>query len=98
MVHVQELSRQVSTEEASAFATGINALFFETSAKGDLHVREAFEAVAEKIIDIPELWLSTNATRTDHGRGGVPGGVQLVGSGDASDQRGSCWSWRLDYS
>ncbi|KAH8827171.1 ras-domain-containing protein [Flagelloscypha sp. PMI_526] len=89
----KEFSRQVPQEEASAFASRMNSLFIEASAKSDINVKQAFETVVEKIIDTPELWATTaTTTRTDHGRGGVPGGVQLVGgsSGSGSEASSGC--------
>ena len=74
------------------FAASMNSLFIETSAKTSLHVKEAFTEVVEKILDTPELWTNHSiTTRTDNGRGGVPGGVQLVGGlDDKNDAGGGC--------
>ncbi|KAE9394050.1 ras-domain-containing protein [Gymnopus androsaceus JB14] len=92
----KEFSRQVPEAEASAFAQRMNSLFIEASAKTSINVKEAFVSVVEKIIDTPELWDSgvsgqSKGQRTDGGRGGVPGGVQVVGlSDDQADQGGGC--------
>lgn len=62
-------------------------------------VKETFTEVVEKILDTPELWDSQGGSgkgavggqRTDGGRGGVPGGVQVVGlSDDAGANAGGC--------
>ncbi|KAJ3887001.1 ras family-domain-containing protein [Lentinula edodes] len=95
LVGNKEFSRQVPTAEASAFAERMNSLFIEASAKMSVNVKETFQEVVEKIIDTPALW--TNGTgqskvqRTDGGRGGVPGGVQVVGlSEEQTDHSGAC--------
>ncbi|KAG5716948.1 Ras-related protein Rab-18 [Termitomyces sp. T112] len=82
----KEFSRQVSTEEAQAFAKRMNSLFIEASAKTAVNVNEAFQEVVEQILETPELWEGQKAGHnTDGGRGGMPGGVQVVG---LSDQKG----------
>jgi len=89
----KEFSRQVPAAEASAFAERMNSLFIEASAKASINVKETFVSVVEKIIDTPELWDSgvSKGQRTDGGRGGVPGGVQVVGlSDDQAGQGGGC--------
>ncbi|KAJ3810480.1 ras family-domain-containing protein [Lentinula aff. lateritia] len=93
LVGNKEFSRQVPTAEASAFAERMNSLFIEASAKMSVNVKETFQEVVEKIIDTPALW--NNGTgqskRTDGGRGGVPGGVQVVGlSEEQTDHSGAC--------
>jgi Ras-related protein Rab-18 len=70
----------------------MNCLFIEASAKTAVGVKEAFTEVVEKILDTPELWDNqANVQRTDGGRGGVPGGVQVVGLSEENDNSsGSC--------
>lgn len=73
------------------FAKSMNSLFIETSAKTSIGVKETFTEVVEKILDTPELWEgAAKGQRTDHGRGGVPGGVQLVGGTDGDAAPSSC--------
>ncbi|KAG6879432.1 hypothetical protein C0992_002698 [Termitomyces sp. T32_za158] len=82
----KEFSRQVSTEEGQAFATRMKSLFIEASAKTAINVNEAFQEVVEQILETPELWEGQKAGQsTGGGRGGMPGGVQVVG---LSDQQG----------
>ncbi|KAK1228153.1 hypothetical protein PQX77_008836 [Marasmius sp. AFHP31] len=89
----KEFSRQVPTSEASAFATRMNSLFIEASAKTDVNVKETFQEVVERILDTPELWENGNSKgqRTDGGRGGVPGGVQVVGAPEPEAHVTSFW-------
>jgi Ras-related protein Rab-18 len=74
----------------------MSSLFIEASAKTAVGVNEAFQEVVEKILDTPELWegVGRSATGQDtaNGRGGMPGGVQVVGlsEGQAQRQDGSC--------
>lgn len=77
----------------------MSSLFVEASAKTAVGVNEAFHEVVEKILDTPELWegasgRSTVGDRQDtaNGRGGMPGGVQIIGlsEGQAQGQDGSC--------
>ncbi|KAJ7577959.1 ras-domain-containing protein [Mycena floridula] len=92
----KEFSRQVPTSVGAEFAKSMDSLFLETSAKTSVGVKEVFSEVVEKILDTPELWHSGGAPagkgqRTDGGRGGVPGGVQVVGlSDDSGSQGGGC--------
>ncbi|KAJ3853519.1 ras family-domain-containing protein [Lentinula lateritia] len=95
LVGNKEFSRQVPTAEASAFAERMNSLFIEASAKMSVNVKETFQEVVEKIIDTPALWNNgtgqSKVQRTDGGRGGVPGGVQVVGlSEEQTDHSGAC--------
>lgn len=91
---LQEFSRQVPASEARAFAERMNSLFIETSAKTCVGVSETFTEVVEKIIATPELWDASGKANggspggqgTDGGRGGMPGGVQVVGLGDGHGQ------------
>ncbi|TEB24996.1 ras-domain-containing protein [Coprinellus micaceus] len=89
----KEYSRQVPTTEGQAFATRMNSLFIEASAKTALGVKEIFRELVEGIMDTPELW-DSNAKAgqtTAHGNGGVPGGVQLVGGEQhGHSQDGGC--------
>ena len=71
----------------------MSSLFIEASAKTAVNVNEAFQEVVEKIIDTPELWESSGRggqQNTANGRGGVPGGVQVVGLSDGHDQPRGC--------
>jgi len=77
----------------------MSSLFVEASAKTAVGVNEAFQEVVEKILDTPELWegaggRGTTGGRQDtaNGRGGMPGGVQVVGlsEGQAQNHDGSC--------
>ncbi|KAJ7675456.1 ras family-domain-containing protein [Mycena rosella] len=52
----KEFLRQVPTVEAQAFATRMNSLFIDASAKTAVGVKDAFSDVVERILDIPELW------------------------------------------
>ncbi|KAH9994327.1 small GTPase superfamily, partial [Russula compacta] len=52
----KEYARQVSTEEAAAYAARMGCLFVETSAKTAMGVRQAFCDVLERIAETPELW------------------------------------------
>jgi len=87
----KEYSRQVPTTEGQQFATRMNSLFIEASAKTSQNVKDIFQGLVEKIMDTPELW-DKDANRphnTAHGNGGVPGGVQLVGR-EESQEDGGC--------
>jgi hypothetical protein len=52
----QEQARQVSTEEAAAYAAQMGCLFVETSAKTAAGVSKAFTDALERIVETPELW------------------------------------------
>ncbi|THH33206.1 hypothetical protein EUX98_g1014 [Antrodiella citrinella] len=52
----KEFSRQVTFTEGQQFATRMNCLFVEASAKTAVGVRDAFQEVVSKILDTPELW------------------------------------------
>jgi Ras-related protein Rab-18 len=67
----------------------MSSLFIETSAKTSVGVKEVFQEVVEKILDTPELWEGGRSQNTDGGRGGMPGGVQVVGLRDDSGQKQS---------
>ncbi|KAJ3714319.1 ras family-domain-containing protein [Lentinula guzmanii] len=98
LVGNKEFSRQVPTAEASAFAQRMNSLFIEASAKTSVNVKETFQEVVENILNTPALWnngttgQSKQVQRTDGGRGGVPGGVQIVGLSEdqAASEGGTC--------
>ncbi|KAJ3764220.1 ras family-domain-containing protein [Lentinula raphanica] len=93
LVGNKEFSRQVPAAEAAAFAQCMNSLFIEASAKTSVNVQETFREVVEKILDTPALWdngASKVSWLTDGGRGGVPGGVQVVGLSDEQAEQGSC--------
>lgn len=72
----------------------MNSLFIEASAKTALNVNEAFQEVVEQILETPELWEGKKSGQsTGGGRGGMPGGVQVVGLSDQQGhnaQHGSC--------
>jgi len=72
----------------------MSSLFIEASAKTAIGVNEAFQEVVEKILDTPELWEGAKGTgqSTGGGRGGMPGGVQVVGLSDrqGTTQDGGC--------
>ncbi|KAJ7117905.1 ras-domain-containing protein [Mycena crocata] len=76
----KEFSRQVPTAEAQAFATRMNSLFVEASAKTAVGVKEAFTDVVERIMDIPELWDSVPAV----GAGAKASGGQMPGGGNVN--------------
>ncbi|KIY44627.1 ras-domain-containing protein [Fistulina hepatica ATCC 64428] len=81
----KEYSRQVPTSEGSAFAAQMSSMFIEASAKTSVGVKETFTRVIERILE------QGSAGITDHGRGGVPGGVQVVGLSDGNiNQSGTC--------
>lgn len=72
----------------------MSSLFIEASAKTAVNVRETFQEVVEKILETPELWAKNTGggqQSTGNGRGGMPGGVQVVGltEGQAAEH-GSC--------
>ncbi|KAG6870427.1 hypothetical protein C0993_004628, partial [Termitomyces sp. T159_Od127] len=66
----KEFSRQVSTEEGQAFATRMNSLFIEASAKTAINVNETFQEVVEQILETPELW---EGQKAGHSTGGGRG-------------------------
>ncbi|KAJ7911573.1 ras-domain-containing protein [Mycena leptocephala] len=76
----KEFSRQVPTSEAQAFATRMNSLFVETSAKTSVGVKEAFTEVVERIMDIPELWDSASGV----GAAAKSTGGQMPGGGNVN--------------
>ncbi|KAF8623278.1 hypothetical protein AX17_007484 [Amanita inopinata Kibby_2008] len=93
----KEFSRQVSTAEGEAYAQRMDSLFIEVSAKTAVGVEEAFREVVEKILDTPELWkMGTGAGKsgggqtTAGGRGGMPGGVQVVGLSESRPPEQGC--------
>ena len=60
----QENARQVSTEEAAAYAARMGCLFVETSAKTATGVCRAFRDVVERVAETPELWAVQEPRRT----------------------------------
>ncbi|KAJ7262658.1 ras-domain-containing protein [Mycena haematopus] len=78
----KEFSRQVPTSEAQAFATRMNSLFVEASAKTSVGVKEAFTEVVERIMDIPELWDS--APGVGASAAGKSSGGQMPGGGNVN--------------
>ncbi|ORZ28654.1 ras-domain-containing protein [Lobosporangium transversale] len=69
------ISRQVPTEEASAYAQEAGLLFFETSAKNGEGVAEVFTEIAKKI-PLEHILSSTRGSRAG-GVGGSNGRVDL---------------------
>lgn len=51
---IQEYARQVSTEEAAAYAARMGCLFTETSAKTAMGVCRAFRDVVERVAETPK--------------------------------------------
>ncbi|KAK2462411.1 hypothetical protein APHAL10511_005717 [Amanita phalloides] len=85
----KEYSRQVSTAEGEAYAKRMDSLFVEASAKTAVGVKETFREVVEEILETTELWEhQPGVQRTDGGRGGVPGGVQIVGHQESQVDQG----------
>ncbi|KAJ7074571.1 ras-domain-containing protein [Mycena amicta] len=86
----KEFSRQVSTAEGEAFATRMNSLFVEASAKTAANVKEAFTQCVERIMDQPELWQATSGTGASTSSSGqMPGGnVNLAD--DSGQEGGGC--------
>lgn len=80
----------MSAAEGQQFAKRMNSLFIEASAKTAIGVNEAFQEVVERILDTPELWDGvagkSSGQGTSGGRGGMPGGVQVVGLSDTQTQ------------
>merc|ERR1719379_1650371 len=64
--------RQVSTEEGRALAREKNMLFIECSAKTKVGLQQAFEELAQQVLDTPELYQQTQGSS----------GVEVAGSGD----------------
>jgi len=75
----KEFSRQVPTTEGQAFATRMNSLFIEASAKTAVGVKDAFQEVVERILDTPELWAPVTPDKPGKktSSGGIPGGIDL---------------------
>ncbi|KAG9325715.1 hypothetical protein KVV02_006218 [Mortierella alpina] len=73
------VSRQVPTEEASAYAQESGLLFFETSAKNGKGVAEVFTEIAKKI-PLEHILSSTRGARA--GAGGSNGRVDLQAGGN----------------
>jgi Ras-related protein Rab-5C len=78
------VTRQVATEEASAYAQEAGLLFFETSAKNGLGVAEVFTEIAKKI-PLEHILSSSRGARTG-GINGSSGRVDLQRDG-ANGQR-----------
>ncbi|EDQ90337.1 uncharacterized protein MONBRDRAFT_35113 [Monosiga brevicollis MX1] len=51
-----DLERRVSTEVGRDFARDKQMMFIECSAKTKAGVQQAFEELAQKVLDTPELW------------------------------------------
>ena len=52
----QEYSRQVTYSEGQHFATRMNSLFFEASAKTAVGVEDAFKQLVRQVVAEPELF------------------------------------------
>lgn len=78
------VTRQVATEEASAYAQEAGLLFFETSAKNGLGVAEVFTEIAKKI-PLEHILTSARGARAG-GINGSNGRVDLQRDG-ANGQR-----------
>ena len=50
-VNHNQSARQVSTQEGQALAAEYDVRFIEASAKADVNVTEAFQAIAQQVID-----------------------------------------------
>jgi len=98
----KEFSRQIPTTEGQAFATRMNSLFIEASAKTAVGVTDAFRDVVTKILETPELWAPVEGGRGAGGGGGggnvrsnsvgMPGTINLgskVGGGP-DEEGGGC--------
>ncbi|KDQ57865.1 hypothetical protein JAAARDRAFT_129384 [Jaapia argillacea MUCL 33604] len=97
----KEFSRQVTSAEGQQFASRMNSLFLEASAKTSVGVKEAFQEVVEKIMDTPELWAplaveksssgggKRNATTAATSRDGMPGNIDLNAS-RSEEESGGC--------
>ncbi|KAJ7619040.1 ras-domain-containing protein, partial [Mycena rosella] len=87
----KEFSRQVPTAEAQAFATRMNSLFIEASAKTAVGVKEAFSDVVERILDIPELWDAAPGVGVGKTAGGqMPGGGNVNLADENEQEGGGC--------
>jgi Ras-related protein Rab-18 len=90
----KEYSRQVPTAEGRQFATRMNCVFLEASAKTARGVREAFTAVVERILETPELWEGPASASSGKGAkrvdaGAAKPGQSQGGSGAGGDMPGS---------
>ena len=56
-------ARQVSTQEGQALAAEYDVRFIEASAKADVNVTEAFQAIAQQVIDRIPRGMSRPASR-----------------------------------
>eukprot|EP00035_Acanthoeca_spectabilis_P007695 m.140965 g.140965 ORF g.140965 m.140965 type:complete len:204 (+) comp14047_c0_seq1:137-748(+) len=68
---------EVTTKEGLDFARDKNMLFIECSAKDRTGVKQAFDEVAQKILDTPDLWNKSSN-----------GGMKLGPGGAAPDEAG----------
>lgn len=78
------ITRQVPTEEASAYAQESGLLFFETSAKNGQGVAEVFTEIAKKI-PLEHILSSSRSARA--GAGGVNGNGRVDLQNGANGQR-----------
>ncbi|KAF9580758.1 hypothetical protein BGW38_002462 [Lunasporangiospora selenospora] len=88
------VSRQVPTEEASAYAQESGLLFFETSAKSGQGVREVFTEIAKKI-PLEHILASTRGGARPNGTNGNNGRVDLQRDGangrlGGPQEKGAC--------
>ncbi|KNC78753.1 GTP-binding protein yptV3 [Sphaeroforma arctica JP610] len=59
----REDEREVSAEDAEKMAKKHNMMFIETSAKTDVGVKQAFEELVQKILDMPSTTEGTDGTK-----------------------------------
>ena len=83
--------------EGQHFATRMNSLFFEASAKTAVGVQDAFRDVVERILDTPELSQAPGLARrtgaaaggaSGGGGGGMPGSIDLRQDADEAEGGG----------
>lgn len=86
-------SRQVSTEEAAAYAKEAGLLFFETSAKTGQNVTELFTAIAKKL-PIESVLAQRGGAGAQGQKGGALGasrkGIDLKGPATGANSGCNC--------
>eukprot|EP00055_Hartaetosiga_balthica_P000571 m.136937 g.136937 ORF g.136937 m.136937 type:complete len:198 (-) comp11076_c0_seq1:81-674(-) len=68
--------RQVSTEEGRELARENNMLFIECSAKTKVGVQQAFEELAQQVLDTPELYQTQDETLSLNSEQSGNGGLE----------------------